>query len=46
MLYDIEDEDIVKEIRDLVKDIDGVKEKVDVYTDLVKQIFLSGSDKN
>lgn len=46
MIYDADDEGIVKEVRDLVKGIDNVKDTIDVYTELVKQMFLSGSSKN
>jgi hypothetical protein len=46
MIYDIEDEDIVREVQGLVKSIDDVKDKVDIYAEVMKQLFLSGSNKN
>lgn len=45
-MLDLENESIVIEIRDLVKGIDKAKEEVDIYCDLMKQMFLAGSGKN
>ena len=45
-MIDLENEDIVKEIKTLVKSIDEAKEEVDIYCDLMKQMFLKGSGKN
>lgn len=45
-MIDLENEKIVVEIRELVNGIDKVKEEVDLYCDLVKQMFLSASGKN
>lgn len=45
-MYDLENELIVKEIRELVSGIDKAKEEVDIYCDLMRQMFLSGSGKN
>lgn len=40
------DEKIVLEIRELVAGIESVKDEINVYCDLMKQIFLSGSGEN
>ncbi|HNW25545.1 MAG TPA: hypothetical protein PKI94_02010 [Candidatus Gastranaerophilaceae bacterium] len=45
-MFDLENEAIIIEIRELVNGIDKVKEEVDVYCDLVKQMFLSKSGMN
>lgn len=42
----LEKEEIVVEVKNLIADIDAFKDKVDVYCDLMKQIFLSRSNKN
>jgi hypothetical protein len=42
----LENEKIVLEIKDLVAEINSVKKEFDVYCDLMKQIFLSSSNKN
>ena len=46
MLNNLDDEQIVIEIRDLIAGIDSVKNEMNIYCDLMKQIFLSGSAKN
>ncbi len=46
MLNNLDDEKIVLEIRELVAGINSIKNDVDIYCDLMKQIFLSGSNKN
>lgn len=46
MINDIEKESIVVEIRELINGIDSAKEEVNIYCDLVKQLFLSNSNKN
>ncbi|MEI8128133.1 MAG: hypothetical protein WCG95_00820 [bacterium] len=46
MLNNLDDEKIVLEIRELVAGIDSIKNDVNIYCDLMKQIFLSGSNKN
>lgn len=45
-ILNLENEDIVVEIKQLVKDIDTAKDEINIYCDLLKQIFLSGSNKN
>ncbi len=45
-MLDIQNEKIVIEIKELVNGIDKVKEEVDIYCDLVKQMFLTGSKMN
>lgn len=42
----LEKEEIVVEVKNLIADIDSIKDKMDVYCDLMKQIFLSSSNKN
>ena len=46
MLNNLDDEKIIIEIRELVAGINSIKNDVDIYCDLMKQIFLSGSNKN
>lgn len=46
MSYDLKNEKIVVEIRELVSCIDSVKDEVNVYCDLMKQMFLSSSSVN
>jgi len=46
MIDFLEDEPIVDEIRDLIKGIDSVKDEVNVYCEMMKQMFLSNSNKN
>lgn len=43
---DINEEKIVLEIRDLVNDIDNVKENIESYCEFMKNMFLSGSGRN
>lgn len=42
----LEQEPIVIEIKELINGIDKAKEEMNIYCDLVKQLFLSGSNKN
>lgn len=46
MISDLNSEKIVVEIRELVSCIDSVKDEVNVYCDLVKQMFLASSCSN
>lgn len=46
MLRDLNSEKIVMEVRELVSNIESFKEEVDVYCDLMKQMFLSSSSTN
>lgn len=46
MLSDLNSEKIVVEIRELVSNIDSAKSEINVYCDLVKQMFLSNSCQN
>ena len=46
MVRDLNSEKIVLEIRELVSNINSVKEEFNVYCDLMKQMFLSGSIEN
>lgn len=45
-MFDLKNEEIVLEINELIRGIDKAKEEVDIYCDLVKQMFLSFSGKN
>jgi len=45
-MFDLKNEDIVIEINELINGIDKVKEEVDIYCDLMKQMFLAGSGRN
>ena len=40
------EEQTVKEIRELVQNIETAKENMTIYCQLMKDIFLSGSGKN
>lgn len=46
MIYDLDKENIVLEVKNLAKTIENAKDEVDLYCELMKQIFLSGSNKN
>lgn len=46
MINNLDNESIVIEIRELISDINSVKQEVDIYCELVKQIILSGSCNN
>lgn len=46
MINDLQNEKIILEIKDLVNDVNNVKEEINVYCHLMKQIFLSGSGQN
>ncbi|MFA7657856.1 MAG: hypothetical protein WCY19_00310 [Candidatus Gastranaerophilaceae bacterium] len=46
MINNLENEKIILEIKDLIKGIDTVKEEINVYCDLIKQLFLSESSNN
>ena len=45
-MIDLGNEKIIVEVQDLIQNIDNFKDKVDIYCDLMKQIFLSSSGKN
>lgn len=45
-LYSLRDEKIHEEIQTLLKEVDKVKDKINIYCDMMKQIYLSGSSKN
>jgi len=45
-MLNLKNENIVIEINELINGIDRVKEEVDIYCDLMKQMFLAGSGKN
>jgi len=45
-MFDLKSENIVIEINELIRGVDKVKEEVDIYCDLMKQMFLAGSGKN
>lgn len=46
MINGLVDEKIVLEIRELVEGISTAKKEVDIFCDLMKQIFLSKSNNN
>jgi hypothetical protein len=46
MINNLKDEKIVLEIKNLVMKIDSAKEEICIYSDLIKQIILLGSNKN
>lgn len=45
-LSNLYEEEIVLEIRELLDEVYRVKDEINVYCDLMKQVFLSGSNKN
>ena len=45
-LLNLKDEKVVNEIQDLVAEVNSIKEEIDIYCDMIKQIFLSTSNKN
>ena len=46
MINNFNDEKIVGEIKNLLNEVGKVKEEIDVYCDLMKQMFLLTSSKN
>jgi len=46
MINNFNDEKIVGEIKSLLNEVGKVKEEIDVYCDLMKQMFLLTSTKN
>jgi len=46
MINNFNDEKIVGEIKNLLNEVGKVNEEIDVYCDLMKQMFLLTSSKN
>lgn len=46
MTNDLKNEKIVLEIKELITGIDSVKNEINIYCDLMKQMFLSESSNN
>lgn len=46
MTNDLNNEKIVLEIKELINEIDSVKNEINVYCSLMKQMFLSSSCEN
>ena len=46
MLYNLKEENVVLEIQNLVKGIESAKNEVNIYCDLMRQLFLSSSNTN
>jgi len=46
MINKIEEEQIVLEIRDLVRGVETAKDEMNVYCELMKQLFLRNSNSN
>lgn len=44
--YNLDEEIIVMEIRDLINGIDSAKDNLDCYCEMLKEMFLSGSGRN
>ena len=44
--YNLNSEKIVVEVRQLIKNVESVENEVNVYCELMKQMFLSMSNKN
>lgn len=45
-LVDLSDDNIAQEIKGLLNEVDQVKDEINVYCDLMKQMFLSRSAVN
>ena len=45
-MIDLKSEKIVLEVQELVRGINTVKDEVDIYCELMKQMILSSSGKN
>ena len=45
-LLDLGNEQIILEIRELVNSINKISDNNDIYCELMKQLFLSSSNKN
>lgn len=46
MINDLENEKIVLEIRELINNVDKAANEMNVYCEMMRQIFLSGSSTN
>lgn len=46
MINDLDNEKVVLEIRELLNNVNKVTNEINVYSELMKQIFLSGSKSN
>lgn len=46
MIENVKNEDLALDLRRLVNGIDSFKEEVNIYCDLMKQMFLSESKNN
>lgn len=46
MTNDLKNEKAVLEIKELIAGVDSVKNEINIYCDLMKQMFLSGSKEN
>lgn len=46
MIKDIDDEKLIFEIKGLILEIDTIKDEINIYCDLVKQMFLKNSTEN
>lgn len=46
MLDNLENDEIVIEIKKLINNINDVKDEMNIYCDLMKHMFLSGSSQN
>lgn len=46
MTNDLKNEKVVLEIKELIAEIDSVKNEISIYCDLMKQMFLSSSNEN
>ena len=46
MISDLSSEKIILEVKELISNIDSVKDEINIYCDLLKQMFLSSSNQN
>lgn len=46
MVNDLDKENIVLEIRELLNNVDNAANEMNVYCEMMRQIFLSGSSVN
>jgi hypothetical protein len=45
-MNDLKNEKIILEVQNLVNSIESAKEEVNIYCDLMRQMFLAGSCEN
>lgn len=46
MINNLNSENLIFEIKDLVSSVENAKDEINIYCDLIKQLFLSNSNNN